>query len=444
MTINTAKLGMTGWASDPKTINTAKLGMTGWASDPKTINTAKLGMTGWASDPTTVNTAKLGMTGWASGPDACPAPFVPDRTGAGCVCPPGLAPSGNTCVPAEAAAPPPPPPASPDLTVKKEGPDTCEAGQDCPFAITVMNIGTGTFSGALVVHDQVNLPGAEISAATAGWSCAAGTCVHPAVTLAPGGSVTLIVNVLVPGASRDSELQQCAELKVPEPGDAPVRFVQQMLAAAGIDTGPPDNQMGRRTRAGIEAFRVIAGLPPGSEIDDELLNALRGLMPPEGNTDNNRDCADARITRTVTCDFGFQPVGDACQPICTQRDSHYDGNRCVVCDAGLVWDAGSLTCVRLPPVAAPSPPPPPPPPPPPGLTPPPPTAGPAIQQPFPRLLPLPAPTPGPALVPQQQPVVITCTGGTVQSQQCLCPPRWTRQTVRITPTAQIYNCVPPR
>jgi peptidoglycan hydrolase-like protein with peptidoglycan-binding domain len=306
-----------------------------------------------------------------------------------------------------------------------------------------MNIGTGTFSGPLVVHDQVNLPGAQVTAATAGWSCAAGTCVHPSVTLVPGASVTLTVNVLVPGsAARDSELQQCAELKVPEPGNAPVRFVQQMLAAAGIDAGPADNQMGRRTRAGIEAFREGAGLPASPEIDDELLVALGGLMPPDGNTDNNGDCADARITKTIRCDFGFQVAGDACQPICPQRNAHYDGSRCVVCGTGLAWDAGSLNCVPLPPAAAPSPPPtPPPPPPPPGVASPPPTAGPLIQQLFPQLLPPPTSAPGPALV---QPVVITCTGGTVQGPQCVCPPRWTRQTVRITPTAQIYNCVPPR
>jgi hypothetical protein len=42
-----------------------------------------------------------------------------------------------------------------------------------------------------------------------------------------------------------------------------------------------------------------------------------------------------------------------------------------------------------------------------------------------------------------QQVVITCTGGSVRNGHCSCPSGWSRQTVTIAPTAQIYNCRPP-
>jgi hypothetical protein len=287
--IMTPTLGMTGWRRDPITVTTQALGMTGWQRDPVTVTAQALGMAGWRRDPIAITTRAFGMTGWASLPEACSAPFVRDSTGEGCVCPPEQLPSGNTCIAAGAS-----PPA--DLRVEMEGPDACEADKTCPFDIQVANVGAGPFHGPLVVRLEGNLSGAQAS--SSGWSCAAGACVRAEVTLAPGESARLTVDVPVPGSTRTGfRLRQCAELKAPEPGDAPVQFVQLMLTAAGIDAGPVDNQMGRRTRSGIETFRTTAGLASGSDIDEPLIAALRGVMPVDPHPENDRSCTEARVTR---------------------------------------------------------------------------------------------------------------------------------------------------
>jgi hypothetical protein len=231
------------------------------------------------------------MTGWASPPEHCSAPFVRDGAGEECVCPPGLLPSGDGCIAAGAG-----PPA--DLRIENDGPDTCAAGKACPFAILVANIGAGPFQGPLVVRNEVNRSDAVLSAAGKGWSCAADTCLRQNATLAPGASEILTVSVQVSADTpTGSRLRQCTELKPPEPGDAPVRFVQLMLNAAGIDAGPADNRMGGRTRGAIATFRSSAGLPNGTDIDEALISALRGSMPADPHPENDRDCAEARVTR---------------------------------------------------------------------------------------------------------------------------------------------------
>lgn len=290
ITTTTPTLGMTGWQRDPVTITAPTLGMTGWQRGPLIVTAPMLAMTGWQRDPVTVTASALGMTGWASAPERCSAPFVHDSTGEECVCPPGLLPSGDACVAAEAAPPS-------DLRIEKQGPDACAAGEACPFDILVTNVGAGPFQGPLVVRNDVNLSGSQLSTTSSGWSCAAGTCVHPEVTLAPGGSEALAVNLLVPAsADQDVRLRQCAELTTPEPDDAPVGFVQLMLRAAGIDAGPVDNQMGQRTRGGIEIFRRSVGLPNGSDIDEPLIAALRDLIPADPHPENDRNCTEARVT----------------------------------------------------------------------------------------------------------------------------------------------------
>jgi len=291
ITITTRALGMTGWQRDPITITTRALGMTGWQPDPIIITAQTLGMTGSQREPITITTQAFGMTGWASLPEQCSAPFVRDGAGGGCVCPPGLLPSGEACIAAGVSPPS-------DISVEIEGPDACEAGKKCPFDILVVNVGTGPFHGPMVVRDEVNLSGAQVSTTSSGWSCAASTCVRPGLTLAPGESERLTVDVLVPaGARRGFQLRQCAELKVPDPADAPVRFVQLMLTAAGIDVGPVDNLMGQKTSDGIEMFRGTVGLPSGFDIDEPLIAALRGLMFVDPRPENDRNCTEARVTK---------------------------------------------------------------------------------------------------------------------------------------------------
>ncbi len=170
------------------------------------------------------------------------------------------------------------------------------------------------------------------------------------------------------------------------------------------------------------------------------------------------------------CPPGLEPVvgGSCVKPLVCPPGQVAAAGRCVPevgsdCPPGQVLQGGH--CIQCPPGLAPSDgkcvpstpdggarPLPPPPPPGPMQPPPPPRKPPPVVrmpgQPTPQPPPPPpAPLPPPPLLqppPLQRQVVVTCTNGQVQGQQCLCPPRWTRQTVRITPTAHIYNCVPPR
>jgi len=175
-----------------------------------------------------------------------------------------------------------------------EGPESCEKGQMCPFDVIVTNIGPGSFRGPLVVVDEVSLEEVQLSGAD--WSCAAGACVHPEVTLAPGASEVLRLDGRVPaGIRRGSKLEPCATLEAPEPGDAPVQFVQLMLAAAGIDAGRADNQMGPKTRNAIDSFRRAVELPRGFDIDEPLIAALKDLMPVDPRPENDRGCSETSV-----------------------------------------------------------------------------------------------------------------------------------------------------
>jgi len=107
------------------------------------------------------------------------------------------------------------------------------------------------------------------------------------------------------------------------------------------------------------------------------------------------------------------------------------GSACIQCPPGLS-PSGGRCVASLPPGSAPP-------------TPPPQGSGPQSIPTFPAFPPAPNPPPGSTLPEAQQAgdPVITCTGGTVQNLQCICPPRWTRETIAIAPGGQVYNCRPP-
>lgn len=287
--VRTFRLGMSGWRREPVTIATPSLAMTGWRPGPRIIEAPRLGMTGWQSDPMVVTTNAFGMTGWGGLAAECTPPLVRDSRGKRCVCPTGLPQSDGQCAPAGAGSPP-------DLRVEIDGADTCEAGQACRFETLVVNVGDGPYRGPLVVQHEASPPYAQQSTAGTGWTCAGGLCIRPDITLPSGGLERLTVDVRLPADTAEiSRIRQCAELEAADPGEEPVRFVQLMLRAAGIDAGPPDNQMGQRTRSAIETFRSRVGLDSAPEIDAALIDALSGLMPADSNPGNDRACAEARL-----------------------------------------------------------------------------------------------------------------------------------------------------
>ena len=203
-----------------------------------------------------------------------------------------------------------------------------------------------------------------------GWSCVAArdawTCLHLPVTLAPGESLGLPLDVQLPRDARpDATFSNCAARLHPDLSDAsfePIRFVQTWLTAAGLDVGPIDNTMGSKTRAGISAFQRDAGLPENAEIDNALIEALLARFPVDANPENDRSCVDVRVVTqsptNLAC-IGGELIDGKCDcPEKTQQRQVRDNVfACVgtstatprltpetICEGGRVQDDGKCAC----------------------------------------------------------------------------------------------------
>ncbi len=236
---------------------------------------------------------------------------------------------------------------------------------------------------------------------------------------------------------------------------------------------------GTGVKSPIANYKVICEKPePGPQIASPVPECFGGIVAggqcvcDDGQTPVNGRCIAGSFAALPPLCEGGAIVASQC--VCPEGRHVEDGRcvpsvvidcapgyirrgaACIPCPPGTQASSGACL-VSLPEAQQPLPPLPPGPQIPPGPLPPqPPRPAPQVSIPTP--LPLPPqpptvqPTPPPVFIPpavQQPPprqpqVVVTCTGGTVQGQDCACPPRWTRQTVRIAPTARIYNCVPPQ
>lgn len=49
----------------------------------------------------------------------------------------------------------------------------------------------------------------------------------------------------------------------------------------------------------------------------------------------------------------------------------------------------------------------------------------------------------PIEIPHVEGGTVTCVNGTVSGLDCICPPRWNRQTIDTGPEGAAYRCVPP-
>ena len=92
-------------------------------------------------------------------------------------------------------------------------------------------------------------------------------CVGPVALAA--GLVALLLVVVVTGSQAAG------------PPDAEVRKAQEALITLGLDPGPADGLMGRRTEAALRAFQGQANLPVTGELDERTSGALeRAASPP--------------------------------------------------------------------------------------------------------------------------------------------------------------------
>jgi hypothetical protein len=242
-----------------------------------------------------------------------------------------------------------------DLEVTKTGPVSCEAGDPCRFNFAVRNTSAIPFEGVPSLRDEPGVTGARlglVGPSDTTWSClqATGddpiTCVSAPIRIEPGEGTTFFADIRIPLATHaNATFENCAVHAPPDVGRDPTLFAQFMLATLGFEPGPIDGEMGPRTRTAIEEFEEASDLDITGQVNEELLDALTSLGGDDANPDNDQDCAEVSVTRTIACGFGERVVGGTCRPICSD-DENWDGNRCVTCGRNEYWDEDRLACVR--------------------------------------------------------------------------------------------------
>lgn len=197
----------------------------------------------------------------------------------------------------------------PDLEKTKTGPATCVEGDICTFTITVTNNGPGTWSGPLRELDTLPPNSFLVDyRPQPDWLCnqAPGTqdvvCTYPWADLAPGDSVTLEIDVLLPFGIAGQVIENCvADIWLPsrDPNDpAVILAIEQILAGYGYPVGPIDGILDVNTMNAIAQFQFDNGLPqtglPDQTLIDLLFPGSGGLMG-DWNPANDADCHQVQI-----------------------------------------------------------------------------------------------------------------------------------------------------
>jgi hypothetical protein len=197
----------------------------------------------------------------------------------------------------------------PDLEKVKTGPAQCVEGGICTFTITITNRGLGVWSGPLWELDTLP-PGATLInyQPQPEWVCtqAAGTdlvdCMHDWITLNPGDSVTLTVDVqLAVGVT--GPVDNCIEdvwLPSWDPNDpAVILVIEQALNGLGYAVGPIDGVLDAVTINAIRTFQADNGLPVTGVPDEAVIGLLFGGtagLGGDANPANDRSCHTVNVT----------------------------------------------------------------------------------------------------------------------------------------------------
>jgi len=193
-----------------------------------------------------------------------------------------------------------------DLALVQSRQSDCVQGQDCEYRITVANMGTVAYAGAINVLGTANFELADDQNAGADVICTgadkAMTCRTKAESLAPGKAVEFSIRLRVPRRINGS-VRSCAVLAFPgaefeDPHRDLVAIVQLALKLKGLyANGPVDGDLGPGTRKAITQFRKTKELGDGG-IDGILIGALfgpSGMMSNDANLDNNHACDEVEL-----------------------------------------------------------------------------------------------------------------------------------------------------
>lgn len=193
-----------------------------------------------------------------------------------------------------------------DLALVQNRQADCVQGSDCEYRITVANMGTVAYAGAINVLGTGNFELADDQSAGADVTCTgagkAMTCRTKAESLAPGKAVEFSIRLKVPSRINGS-VRSCAVLAFPgaefdDPHRDLIAIVQLALKLKGFYAdGPVDGDLGPGTRKAISEFRRKENLIDGG-VDGALIGALfgpSGMMSNDANLDNNHACDEVQL-----------------------------------------------------------------------------------------------------------------------------------------------------
>ncbi len=214
----------------------------------------------------------------------------------------------------------PPLPGEPELAISKDMPEFCSRGGLCTARIEVTNLGGGDWNGPIYLRDVTAPQALGFVAAGAPWECAViggeTMCYHPQLTLKPGQSLPLVLDMAIGAAFPYTNLTNCAAVDWPlSDADNPanvVRAVQHTLTLFGYDPGPIDGAMGPKTSAAIAEMQSNLGMDVTGVIDADLLNVLyagNAYWPGDANAGNDEACDSTEIIGTPPTGGIHLPVG---------------------------------------------------------------------------------------------------------------------------------------
>ena len=193
-----------------------------------------------------------------------------------------------------------------DLALVQRRQSDCVQGSDCEYRITVANMGTVAYAGAINVLGTANFELADDESADADVICTGAdkalTCRTKAASLAPGKAVEFSIRLRVPRRI-NGLVRSCAVLAFPgaefeDPHRDLVAIVQLALKLKGhYADGPVDGDLGPGTRKAIKEFRENEELAEGG-VDSALIAALfgpAGMMSNDANLDNNHACDEMQL-----------------------------------------------------------------------------------------------------------------------------------------------------
>jgi len=213
-----------------------------------------------------------------------------------------------------------------DLAIDKIGPVECQRNEMCAFTIRITNRGPDPFDGPLFIIEDLPVEITDFTVEPAAWACEPNggslICEHEPLTLAPGASLDLLLNLRIPADWAETDFRNCALIGWPLE-DAMSdgrrnRWVEMALRLTGVpeyDPGEVDGIIDAAAEEAIRRFQEDNGLEITGTVTEELRLALfgtDGLLEGDLIPANDQDCEQTPIPQ-VDLAVQKRAVGE-CRP----------------------------------------------------------------------------------------------------------------------------------